>query len=55
MSKIKPNDQEEPIMHYVVQDDEGAWLTETPSETDTILFQSESLFECEQALCRACQ
>lgn len=42
-------------MWYVVLDDEGAWLTQTPSATDTIIFQSEDLSACERELCRACE
>lgn len=42
-------------MWYVVLDDEGAWLTQTPSEKDTIIFESTDLAACERELTRACE
>lgn len=39
-------------MWYVVRDEEGVWLTQTPGEGDEILFESPVLFEAETQLCR---
>jgi len=42
-------------MWFVIQDDDGPFLTnETPSETDVILFQG-NIVEAEIALQRACK
>lgn len=42
-------------MWYVIQDDDGPFLTnETPAETDVVLFQG-NIVEAEQALQRACK
>jgi len=41
-------------MWYVVSDEEGVWLTETPGDGDEILFESPDLSEAEAELCRCC-
>lgn len=41
--------------YYIVEDDEGFWLTETPDPTDTIIHQTTDHSEAERALCLAIQ
>jgi hypothetical protein len=41
--------------YYIVEDDEGIWLTGTPSPTDIIVHQTTDHSEAERALCLAIQ
>lgn len=41
-------------MWYIIQDADGIFLTQTPAETDEIIFSSSVLEEAERALALEC-
>lgn len=41
--------------YYIVEDDEGFWMTETPSPTDQVIHLCSNLSEAEHVLARYIQ
>lgn len=44
--------ESEPVVYYVIRDDEGIWMTQEPVEASEILFSSTDLSKAEDRMCR---